>query len=255
MAEAGDDEPRFAGSAPAGYVARAPGPSPWASESAAPIGYAQPIAPQPPFSMPDTPPPVGPPPNVSEPKVNYRTGEPPAETTSIPVDVRGGIALLVAAAGGVLAVVSSQLTWATLELSGGGELPADSGSNIDYSGSSLIEGRLMLGVGVLAVVFSLLVLLRRPLELAVWVTGAAGLAITAFAAISHPVDLATLLRSNAEVGDVTVNTPNGSGVWLALAGAALILIGGLMAHFLRSFRAQRDPVPEPATDIAPVPEV
>jgi hypothetical protein len=246
-------EPRFAGSVPAGYVAPGMSPSPWAQDAAAPMGYApqQPTYSRPPLSPPPlSPPPLAPPPgsqpptsqpqDVLSPEVSYWTDEPaPAASRSISVDLRGAIGLLVAVIGGVLAVVSSQLNWASLKLETGTALSADSASSVTYPGSALIEGRLLLAAGVLAIVFSVLVLLGRPLVIGVWATGAAGFAVTAFAAISHPADLATLLHVNEQVDDVTVSAPNGSGVWLALAGAALILIGGLVAHYLRNFRGQQ----------------
>ncbi len=244
-----ENEPRFAGSAPAGYVAPGPPVSPWASESRAPIGYPPPAA----LGMPTSPPPdTGPFP--LQPEVSY-SGPLAVDDSPSRLDTRGGWALLIAAAGGVIAVVSSQLTGATLELNTGAESPAEASSNIEYDGFTLIEGRVMLGLGVLAVVFSALVILRRPLLVGIWVTGLVGLGVTAFAAISHPVDLATLLHSNAQVDDVAVSAPNGTGVWLALAGGALILIGGLAAQFVRSGRPQLYRTNDAATGIEQVPGV
>ena len=59
--------------------------------------------------------------------------------------------------------------------------------------------------------------------------GAIAVIVMAFAAIGHPVELATLFRSYRQIDAVKVNLPNGAGTWLAVIGALLVLAGGLLA--------------------------
>jgi hypothetical protein len=141
----------------------------------------------------------------------------------------------VAAVGGLLAVLGSFFTWATLRLTANG---ADSQgftaqpSSITYNGLSLLEGRVILVLGILAIGLSAAAAPRRAhrlLPLAMAVTGGVAVVVMAFAAIGHPVELATLFRSYRQIDAVQVNLPNGAGTWLAVIGALLVLAGGLLA--------------------------
>jgi hypothetical protein len=261
------DEPRFAGPPTAGVRPGAPPWStqspPWSSESteasysttyatAYPTAYpttypttAAPSHPQaPPVSFP--PPPLAPPgaleaPDASplDPVVDYGAGVP------FPVEPSDGLALsrlgsAVAAAGGVMAGVGTLFTWATLRLTANGAdsqgFTADP-STITYNGLSLLEGRIMLVLGVVAIALGGALLPRRAPRLlapALAVTGALGVVVMAFAAIGHPVELATLFRSYRQIDAVKVSLPNGVGTWLAVIGALLILAGGLLALMRRS---------------------
>ena len=108
-------------------------------------------------------------------------------------------------------------------------------STITYNGLSLLEGRIMLVVGLLVIALSGAALARRPHRLlgpALAACGGLGVVVMAFAAISHPVELATLFRSYSQIDAVKVSLPNGAGIWLAVVGALLILAGGLLVVLL-----------------------
>jgi hypothetical protein len=226
MAGSGSDEPepRFAGSAPAGYHPQAyipvmPGPMP---------SSAPPPAAPPPFSPAGLTSP-------SWPEVSY-SGAPPPQVEAKAPQLQAWFAPLLAMVGAILAIVGSQLTWATLQEasqsfdSATGQVQT---SSVSYDGMTLLEGRVILVLGVVAVIFSVLIILRRRLAITLAVTGAAGLATALLAAAAHPVELSTLFRSYRDIGGVKVQLPNGPGVWLAIAGSALILGGGLLAYFWR----------------------
>jgi len=227
------EEPRFAGP-PTASMRTAPALPAWSTES--PVTWS---------TSPDTggpggpgvlPPPPASPPDASglEPVVDYGPG------AQLPVEPRDGFALsragcAVAAAGGLLAVIGSFLTWATLRLTANG---ADSQgfsaqpSSITYNGLSLLEGRIVLVLGILAIGLSAAAVPRRAhrlLPLGMAITGAVAVIVMAFAAIGHPVELATLFRSYRQIDAVKVNLPNGAGTWLAVIGALLVLAGGLLA--------------------------
>ncbi len=225
------EEPRFAGP-PAASMRTAPPLPAWSTES--PVTWSSGPATAVPGVLP--PPPSSPPPDASglEPVVDYGPG------AQLPVAPRDALALsrvgcAVAAAGGLLAVIGSFLTWATLRLTANG---ADSQgfsaqpSSITYNGLSLLEGRVILVLGILAIGLSAAAVPRRAhrlLPLGMAITGAIGVIVMAFAAIGHPVELATLFRSYRQIDAVKVNLPNGAGTWLAVIGALLVLAGGLLA--------------------------
>jgi hypothetical protein len=217
----GDPEPRFASSAPAGY-----------QPPAYPTAEAIPASPPPATAAyPDPfPPPL-------EPEVSYAGAEPPADPEPRQLYLHVWLAPAAAGIGGIIAIVASALNWAVLRLISktlsATPNPQDS-ERITYNGLTLLEGRVTLVVGVVAVILSILMVLRRPLPLGLAVAGGAGLLAGLFAAIAHPVDLAGLSRVFGSADDVTVRIPNGPGVWLALVGSALILVGGLAALLFRS---------------------
>jgi len=228
MAGSGGDEsePRFAGSAPAGYqpqVAYAPAPThfdPGLVPSRAPV--------------PASPSPADPTP--SWPEVSYSGAAAPSELEVRAPQLQAWFAPLLAAVGAILAIVGSQLKWVTLrqvdvtvDPSSGDQQP----SNIRYDGMDLLEGRVILVLGVVALIFSVLILLRRRLEISLAVTGAAGLATALLAAAAHPVELSTLFDSYDGIGGIKVQLPNGPGVWLAIAGSVVIVGGGLLAYIWR----------------------
>jgi hypothetical protein len=230
------EEPRFAGPPTASMRTAPPLPA-WSTES--PVTWstapdtASPGALPPPPAYPPTNPPVPDAPGL-EPVVDYGPG------AQLPVAPRDGLALsrggcAVAAAGGLLAVIGSFLTWATLRLTASG---ADSQgfsaqpSSITYTGLSLLEGRIVRVLGILAIGLSAAAVPRRAhrlLPLGMAITGAVAVIVMAFAAIGHPVELATLFRSYRQIDAVKVNLPNGAGTWLAVIGALLVLAGGLLA--------------------------
>jgi hypothetical protein len=243
------DEPRFASPVPSGYVQPPVNPPP-SPGSAAPPGSAPPLpgsaAPLPGSAWPGGgqqligyAPPVQP--GIvldrlgqSGPVVDYGPApeQPPAPRSRLLVSWAPPV---LAAAGGLLAGVASLLTWVTLRVSAGGADSvrlSDGSTSITYNGLSLLEGRVMLVLGVAALAFSVLLAARRQrarlLTAALAVTGALGTVVMLFAAIGHPVDLATLLRSNRQVDGVTVSLPGGVGLWLAIGGAVLIAVGGLL---------------------------
>ncbi|HEX4019402.1 MAG TPA: Trp biosynthesis-associated membrane protein [Frankiaceae bacterium] len=261
------DEPRFAGPPTAGTR---PAP-PWSTEATeatyasapyerapyqqapyqqTPVGQGPPGAFPPPAAPAITPPPNGtpglfPPADGQpgefdmEPVVDYGNG------VQLAVEPSDGLALsrigcAVGAAGGLLAGIGSFLTWATLRLTANGTdsqgFTADP-SSITYNGLSLLEGRIMLVLGLLSIALSAALLPRRAPRLlgpALAVTGGLGVVVMAFAAIGHPVELATLFRSYRQIDAVKVSLPNGAGAWLAVIGALLILAGGLLALMRRS---------------------
>jgi hypothetical protein len=212
---AGDQEPRFAGSVPAGYQPPVSYPS----------SVPQPARP----AYPDAFPPV------LEPEVNYGT-DPEPEPELRRLHLESWLAPLLAGVGGVAAITASVLNWATLRLVSktlsATPNPQDS-ERITYGGLTSLEGRMTLVVGVVAVILTILMLLRRPLPIGLAAAGAVGLLAGLFAAVAHPVELSALSRVFGSADDVTVHIPNGPGVWLALVGSALILSGGLVAHLLR----------------------
>jgi hypothetical protein len=217
--DAGESEPRFAGSVPAGYQ------PPVASPAALPTGAAPTAAP----AYSPFPPPL-------EPEVSYSGALPPPEPESAELYRQSWLAPVLATLGGVVAIVGSVLTWATLRLVSktlsATPDPQDA-ERITYNGLSLLEGRASLVVGVVAVILSVLMLVRRPLPIGLAAAGAVGVLAALFAVIAHPVDLAGLSRVFGSADDVTVRIPTGPGVWLALVGSALILSGGLVAHLWR----------------------
>jgi hypothetical protein len=215
---AGDQEPRFAGSVPAGYQPPVSYP---------PMPNSAPPSERPTYSDPFPP--------ALEPEVSYAgTFEPEPETRRLHLE--RWLAPLLAGVGGVAAIVASFLTWATLRLVSktlsAAPDPQDS-ERITYGGLTSLEGRMTLVVGVAAVVLTILMLLRRPLPIGLAAAGAVGLLAGLFAAVAHPVELSALSRVFGSADDVTVHIPNGPGVWLALVGSALILSGGLVAHVWR----------------------
>jgi hypothetical protein len=169
-----------------------------------------------------------------EPVVGYGPG------AQLPALARDGLALsrvgsAVAATGGLLAALGSLFTWATLRLTAGGSdgdgFTAQP-SSIKYNGLSLLEGRVILVLGLLAIGLSVAAVPRtahRLLPIGMAVTGGVAVVVMAFTAIGHPVELATLFRSYRQIDAVKVNLPNGVGTWLAVIGALLILAGGLLA--------------------------
>ena len=173
---------------------------------------------------------------VSSPVVNYGSAPEPEADPRVPVSP-GWVAPVLAMVGGVLGVVGSLLTWSTLQLSAQGSdtsVGNDSTSRVTYNGLSLLEGRLMITFGVIAIVLGALRLTGwlKASAAANWLAliGAIGLIAVGFAAIGHPVELATLFRSYDQIDTVKVSLPDGVGVWVALGGAALILISGLLAR-------------------------
>ena len=240
-------EPRFAGPPTAGVRPGPPPPPPWSTEEtrttvAAPSQQAPPGFFRPPpgaFPASDVPAPGPAAESQLEPVVDYGPG------VQLPVEPSDGLALsrlgsVVGAAGGVMAGVGTLFTWATLKLTANG---ADSQgfnadpSTITYNGLSLLEGRIMLVLGVVAIALSGALLPRRAPRMlgpALAVTGGLGVVVMAFAAIGHPVELATLFRSYRQIDAVKVSLPNGVGTWLAVIGALLILAGGLLALMRRT---------------------
>jgi hypothetical protein len=211
-----EPQPRFAGSAPAGYQ---------------PQVASVPVMPSltPPFPLADL---TGP----SGPEVSYSGAFPPPGLEAEAPQLQGWFAPLLAVGGAILAIVGSQLTWATLREateSFDSATGTDQNSSVAYDGMNLLEGRVTLVLGLAALIFSVLILLRRRLGITLAVTGAAGLATALLAAAAHPVELSTLFRSYRDIGGLKVQLPNGPGVWLAIAGSALILGGGLLAYFGR----------------------
>ena len=211
------DEPRFAGSV--AWVPAEPEPT-FVTEPA--MAYVDPVQP---FET------------VTPPVVDYGPAvEAEDEPARIPV-APGWVAPVLAMVGGILAVLGSLLTWSTLQLSSEGSdtsLSNDATSRVTYNGLSLLEGRLIIVFGVVAFVLGALRLSGwlRPTAAANWLAliGAIGLIAVGFAAIGHPVELATLFRSYDQIDTVKVSLPDGVGVWVALGGAALILISGLLAR-------------------------
>jgi hypothetical protein len=234
------DEPRFAG--PPG-ADRMPSPAPpWSTESTPATQYPPPPPyPPPPSTFPAQPPPAPlpwpPAPTGFDPVVEYGAGVPfPAPVRNTAAMARIGAAI--AATGGVLAGVGSLFTWATLRLTDSGTdsqgFSADP-STITYNGLSLLEGRIMLVLGLLVIAVSCAALARRPHRLlgpALAACGGLAVVVMAFAAIGHPVELATLFRSYSQIDAVKVSLPNGAGIWLAVVGALLILAGGLLVVLL-----------------------
>ncbi len=246
MAERRDpDEPRFAG--PPTSMRTAPPLPPWSTETPAswPPGYGE-AAPAP-VHLPTSPPPPFPPPGVPpasapgaqpgaselEPVVDY------GPEVQLPVADRDGLVLsrvgsAVAAAGGLLAGLGSLFTWVTLRLvaTANDVQGFNAQPTITYNGLSLLEGRIILVLGILAIGLSAAAVpstAHRLLPLALAVTGGVAVIVMAFAAIGHPVELATLFRSYRTIDAVQVNLPNGVGTWMAVIGALLILAGGLLA--------------------------
>jgi hypothetical protein len=221
-----EPEPRFAGSAPAGYQP--------------PAAYI-PVMPNPvPTSAPPTsPPPPFPPADLTGPtwpEVSYSGAFPPPEVEAEGPALQVWFAPLLGVVGAILAIVGSQLTWATLQEASESFDSAsgtDQTTSVAYDGMTLLEGRVTLVLGVAAVIFSVLIFLRRRLGITLAVIGGAGLATAVLAAAAHPVELSTLFRSYRDIEGVKVQLPNGPGVWLAIAGSVLILGGGLLAYFWR----------------------
>ncbi len=227
------DEPRFAGPPTAGTHSAPSWPAdapPWSTESTE-ASYS---------TVPPDAPPSGPPDEYQlEPVVDYGPG------VAFPAEPSDGLALsrlgsAVGAAGGLLAGIGTFFTWATLRLTANGTdsqgFTADP-SAISYNGLSLLEGRIMLVLGLVAIGLSAAYLPRRAPRLlgpALAVTGGLGVIVMAFAAIGHPVELATLFRSYRQIDAVKVSLPDGVGTWLAVIGALLILAGGLLALMRRS---------------------
>jgi hypothetical protein len=227
--DAGEREPRFAGSVPAGYQP--------------PVAY-----PPLPSSVPRPTPPAFPDPfpPALEPEVSY-LGTLELEPSIRRLHRERWLAPLLGAIGGIVAIVASMLNWATLRLFSktlSATPDAQDSERISYGGLTSLEGRLTLVVGVVAVILSVLMLLRRPLPLGLAAAGGAGLLAGLFAAVAQPVDLSALSRIFGSANEVTVHIPNGPGVWLALVGSALILGGGLVAQVLRDQPAASTAVSE-----------
>jgi hypothetical protein len=211
-------EPRFAGSVP------------WVP--------AEPTPTLPPLTPTIAPPPVDSPPvelTPLSPVVEYGPGSEPELPLIYAVSVWVPSALAIA--GGLLAAISSLLTWATLELvaqSPDTTINNDSVSTIKYNGLSLLEGRVALIFGIAAIVLGILglsgILGRKALAGCLCALGAVAILAVGFAAVGHPVELATLFRTYRQIDSVRVSLPDGVGVWLALGGGALILISGLLAR-------------------------
>jgi hypothetical protein len=180
-------------------------------------------------------PPTGPPPSAFdlEPVIDYGPGiHFPAPRDGLLLSRIGSV---VAAAGGLVAAFGSLFTWATLRLTAKGSDASgftSEPSTIKYNGLSLLEGRLILVLGFVAIgLAAAAVPTRAPRALGFALAGVGGLGVVvmAFAAIGHPVELATLFRSYHQIDAVNVSLPNGVGTWLSLIGALLILAGGLLA--------------------------
>jgi hypothetical protein len=239
-------EPRFAGPPTAdSAAATTPAAFPVPTGPAPPAVPAVPAAGVRPPYLPPSPRPFPPPPDGDlAPVVDYGPGAalPVAETDRIAMARLGA---WIAATGGVLAVVGSFFTWATLRLTANGAdsqgFTADP-STVTYNGLSLLEGRVMLVLGIVAVALGGISLSGRAERLvgpALAVTGVLALVVMVFTAVGHPVELATLLRSYRQIDAVKVSLPNGAGTWLAVAGAVLMLCGGLLT-LMRSAQLQRE---------------
>ncbi len=246
----------FAGAPPTPEAA----PSSWADSPGA-AAQAAPAAPAPPEPVPSYPPTFPPPPypppgafppapagafppapagafppgaSDLEPVVGYGPGVQPPDVARDGLLV-SRVGSAVAIAGGFLAALGTLFTWATLRLVANGAdaqgFTADS-SRITYNGLSMLEGRVILVLGIVAIVLSALAVPRsahRLLSLGMAITGALAVIVMAFAAIGHPVELATLFRSYGQIDAVKVSLPNGVGTWLAVIGSLLVLAGGLLA--------------------------
>jgi multidrug transporter EmrE-like cation transporter len=224
-----ETEPRFAG-----QVEPKPAPPPWSTEAQVPTGY--PPAPPPP--LPPAPPSASSLPPT--PVVTYGPGPgfDPDEASGFTVPEWA--APVTATVGGILAVAGSLLTWVTLRFEAAGtdsETVTGSPPKITYRGLSLLEGRAFLVLGVVAAAISVVLAMRRMRDAVAGPVlagiGALGLTIAAFSAIGNPTELSTLLRSSEGNGALKVSLPNGPGVWLAMGGAALILVGGLLSYLRR----------------------
>ena len=223
---AGEQEPRFASSAPAGYQPPSYPVAPVASvPTSAPPEFSSFPPPFPPPFPPSFPP-------ALEPEVDYAGAFPP-EPELRGLHLQVWLAPALTAVGGIVAIIASVLTWATLRLVSktlsAAPDPQDS-ERIKYNGLNLLEGRITLLVGVIALILGVLMMLRRSFPIAVAAAGAGGLLAALFALIAHPVDLSALARVFGSADDVAVHIPNGPGVWLALVGSAVILSGGLAAQ-------------------------
>lgn len=214
-----DGEPRFAGSVPAGGWPQHEPPA-WPDRP-------PPAEMQQAMRWPSEAPPVAP-------SVTYGPGFAPAEPAgSVAARRLGPVALV--AGGGALMALATFFTWASLRFASSG---TDSQTfsdppNIRYDGFSLLEGRVLLGLGLGSIVLSGLCLMRRGFTRLLTTVGAVSVVTVAFAALGHPVELATLFRSYQQLDTVKVTLPAGVGMWLALAGAVLVLVGGLLAHYWR----------------------
>jgi hypothetical protein len=252
-------EPRFAGPPTAG-VRPAPPLPPWSTEPAAPpepgAATAERIAaptaitspavpavpsgpswstPPPPVHPPTSPPPSYPPSASDlEPVVDFGPGmhfEPEPRDGLLLSRIGCGVAV----AGGLMAALGSLFTWATLRLTAAGSDASGfttDPSSIKYNGLSLLEGRAILVLGIVAIAlagFALPLRAPRLLPFGLAVTGGLAVVVMAFAAIGHPVELATLFRSYRQIDAVKVSLPNGAGTWCSLIGALLVLAGGLLA--------------------------
>jgi hypothetical protein len=172
---------------------------------------------------------------ASSPVVSYGPGSEPETPRAYAVSVWVPSALAVI--GGLLAAIASLLTWATLQLvaqSADTTINNDSISKITYNGISLLEGRVALVFGIAAMALGISGLLglvgRKVLAGCLCALGAVAIVVVGFAAVGHPVELSTLFRTYRQIDSVSVSLPDGVGVWLALGGGALILIGGLLAR-------------------------
>lgn len=179
----------------------------------------------------------------SSPVVSYGPGYEPEVPRTYAVSVLVPSALAVV--GGLLTAAGSLLTWATLQLvaqSADTTINNDSVSKITYNGISLLEGRVALVFGIAAIALGISGLLgllgRKVLAICLCSLGAVAILVVGFAAVGHPVELSTLFRTYRQIDSVSVSLPDGVGVWLALGGAALILISGLLARVVNQAEGQ-----------------
>ncbi len=154
------------------------------------------------------------------------------------------LAPVVGTVGALVAFIGSLLNWVVISGPTGSQDIGSSITQLHYNGLSLLEGRLMLVLAAVAVALCVLLALGRSpgaAGIALASSGVVGTAAMLFASIGHPVEVATLYHSITEVDEVHIGLGGDTGLWLALAGAVLILAAGVLATVMRPAVYRRSP--------------
>lgn len=148
------------------------------------------------------------------------------------------------AAGGLLLVVGSLLTFATADIAGFG--------SVGINGLDTDDGKLFLGVGVALLVIAAVVWISRSATSRRIFGGIATLAAS-FMVVAAIMDVTTLEDDIPEALAADISVSAGIGLYLVLAGAVIATLGGVQILFGRLPAREQVEAPPPPPPPSPPP--